>query len=116
MNKKGQALVEFVIVLPILLCLVFSVIDFGLIIYNKSKLENKLNDVVNMIQNNESDKNIKEFINKDSGKKVTYRITTDDNYKTVKLFTTVDIITPGLNIIIDNPYKIEVKRVIYEKQ
>lgn len=115
MNKKGQALVEFVIVLPILLCLIFSIIDFGLIIYNKNKLENKLNDVVNMIQNNESDEQIKKFINKNETKKVTYRIIDDEKYKTIKLFTTVDIITPGLNIILDNPYKIEVKRVVYEK-
>ena len=115
MNKKGQALVEFVIVLPILIMLLFATIDFGLIIYNKSKLENKLNDVVNMIKNKESETSIEEFINKDQTRRVTYRIVQDDKYITVKLFTSLEILTPGLNKILDNPYKISVSRVIYDK-
>lgn len=114
MNKKGQALVEFVIILPVLLMILFGMIDFGLIIYNKSKLENKINDVVEMISNNESDENIKSFINEGQNKKTTYKIIEGEN-KTIKLFTSVNIITPGLNIILDNPYKIEVSRVIYDE-
>ena len=43
-NHRGQALVEFVVVLPILIMLLFATIDFGLIIYNKSKLESKLKE------------------------------------------------------------------------
>lgn len=115
MNKKGQALVEFIIVLPILIMILFAAIDFGIIIYNKCKLESKLNDVVNMIENSENEENIVDFINKGENKKTTYRITNNDNYITVNLFTTVDIITPGLNIILDSPYKIKVSRIIYEK-
>ncbi|MBE6153151.1 MAG: pilus assembly protein [Firmicutes bacterium] len=115
MNKKGQALVEFVIVLPILIMVLFATIDFGLIIYNKSKLESKLNDVVNMIKNNESEEKIVEFINKDSDRKTTFRIIDNNDYTTIKLFTSVEIITPGLNIVLDNPYKISVSRVIYDK-
>ena len=114
MNKKGQALVEFIIILPILLCILFAMIDFGLIIYNKSKLENKINDVVNMVENNESEKNINEFINQDTNKKTTYKIT-KDKYIKITLTTKVDIITPGLNIVLDNPYKIQTSRVIYVK-
>ena len=115
MNKKGQALVEFVIVLPILIILLFATIDFGLIIHNKNKLESKLNDVVNMIKNNETEDNIKEFINKDQSRKTTYKITQNNEYITVKLFTSVEIMTPGLNKVLDNPYKISVSRVIYDK-
>ena len=115
MNKKGQALVEFVVILPILIMLLFATIDFGLIIYNKSKLENKLNDVVNMYENKEDEQEIIKFINKNTNKKTTYRVIQEDEFVTIKLFTSVDIITPGLNIILDSPYKIEVSRVIYEK-
>lgn len=114
MNKKGQALVEFVIILPVLLMILFVMIDFGLIIYNKSKLENKINDVVEMISNNESDEDIKSFINEGQNKKTTYKVIEGEN-KTIKLFTSVNIITPGLNIVLDNPYKIEVSRVIYDE-
>lgn len=114
MNKKGQALVEFVIILPLLLCIMLSIIDFGIILYNKNRLESRINDVVNMVQNNEDDKNIKKFINKDD-KNSSYKIVDNEKYKTVKLYTSINIITPGLNIILGNPYKIEVDRVIYEK-
>ena len=34
-NNKGQALVEFIIILPIFLLLIISVIDFGNIISKK---------------------------------------------------------------------------------
>ena len=115
MDKKGQALVEFVVVLPILIMLLFATIDFGLIIYNKSKLENKLNDVVNMYENLEDEQEIVKFINKNTNRKATYRVIKEDEFVTIKLFTSVDIITPGLNIVLDSPYKIEVSRVIYEK-
>lgn len=115
MNKKGQALVEFVIVLPILIMILFATIDFGIIIYNKSKLENKLNDVVNMVKNNEANEKIEDFINKDSDRKATYRIVKNEEYTTIKLFTSIEIITPGLNVILDNPYKISVSRVIYDE-
>jgi len=114
-NKKGQALVEFVIVLPILIMILFATIDFGLIIYNKSKLESKLNDVINMVKNNESEEKIEKFINEDSDRKTTYRIVEKENYKTIKLFTSIEIITPGLNKVLDNPYKISVSRVIYDE-
>ncbi len=115
MKQKGQALVEFVIVLPVLIMILFATIDFGVIIYNKSKLESKLNDVINMIQNNETEEEIISFINQDTSKKVTYRIVTNGKYKEVRLFTSVDIITPGLNLLLDSPYKIKVSRVVYDK-
>ena len=37
-NQKGQAMVEFVIVAPILLLLVFGIIQFGIIFNNKVAL------------------------------------------------------------------------------
>ena len=40
MNRKGQALVEFVLILPLFIMLLFAIIDFGNILNQKSKLEN----------------------------------------------------------------------------
>ena len=34
MNRKGQALVEFVLILPIFIMILFSIVDFGMI-FNK---------------------------------------------------------------------------------
>ena len=114
MNKKGQALVEFVIILPVLLCIMLSIIDFGVILYNKNTLESNIDSVVKMIQNKESEDEINHFI-KSENKNTEYKLEKKDKYVMIKLISKVDIITPGLNIILNNPYKIEVKRVIYEK-
>jgi Flp pilus assembly protein TadG len=39
-GHKGAAVVEFAIVLPILLLLIFGIIEFGILIYNKQVLTN----------------------------------------------------------------------------
>ena len=40
MNRKGQALVEFVLILPIFIMILFSIVDFGMIFNKKNELEN----------------------------------------------------------------------------
>lgn len=39
-GESGQAIVEFAVALPILLLLVFGIIDFGWLFYNKMSVEN----------------------------------------------------------------------------
>ena len=114
MNKKGQALVEFIIVIPIILMILFAIIDFGLIFYNKNKLESKLNDTVNMISNGDSDDKIRYYLNEDKTDNIKYEINNNQEYKTVEIYTNLNLITPGLNKILKSPYKVSVKRVIYE--
>ena len=114
MNKKGQALVEFIMVIPIIIMMLFAIIDFGLVFYNKNKLESKLNDTAFMISNKESEESINKFINMDSNTKVKYNLINDEKYKTIELYTSIKLMTPGANLIFSNPYKISVKRVIYE--
>ena len=114
MNRKGQALIEFVIVIPIIIMVLFMIIDLGLIFYNKNKLESKLNDVVLMISNEENENDINKFLNQDTSTKVKYNLIEDEDYKTIEIYTTITFITPGFSKILDNPYKVSVERVIYE--
>ena len=109
LKKEGQALVEFVIILPIFLMLFLGVIDFGKIFYNKIILESTINDVISLNENNMSEEEIKEKLNLEDMNLI---INEDTSYKEISLAKEIEIITPGLNLILNNPYKLEVKRSI----
>lgn len=107
MNRKGQALVEFVIILPVFLLILFAVVDFGTIISKKNELENISIDIVSMFKNNENIDNIKMLY-----PDLTIDINSDSSYTNIKIYENIDIMTPGLNLVIGDPYKVMVERVI----
>ena len=108
-NNRGQALIEFVLILPVLLLLIFALIDFGRIIVCKSHLEGVMNEVSNL----EEDK-ISSYLKKDTDYKITYDIKIDE-YKNITLSTKLDLITPGLKNVLKNPYVVKVERsIVYE--
>lgn len=111
MNKRGQALVEFIIILPIMIFIMLAIIDYGMISYTKSKIENIITDVGNMYKNNESEDEIKDFV-KSNDKLLNSVINFDDKYINIKLYKKYDYITPGLNKIF-KVKEISVERKIY---
>ena len=112
MNEKGQALVEFVLILPVIILLVFSFIDVGKIILCKNNLEGLMNDVVLMVRNNNSLDDIKRVINDYSDYVIEMVINYDDPIKIV-LNTNIDLITPGLDRVFDEDISIE-RSILYE--
>ena len=108
MNRRGQALVEFVLILPIFLFIMFAIIDFGMIFSKKNELENISFDVVAMIKNNVDISEIKERYSD-----IVINISRDDKYIIISVSSDVDIITPGLNKIFGDPYNIVVERTIF---
>jgi len=90
MNRKGQALVEFVLILPIFILMLFAIVDFGMILSKK----NNIDDIKNLYP------------------KVKINISSDDKYTKIIISDDVDIMTPGLNRILGNPYNIKVERTI----
>lgn len=107
MNKKGQALVEFILILPLFIFLITVVYDFGLIYSKKNNLENCSNDIIELLKNGESTAEIEKIY---SDK--TVEIISEDKYNKITVKTDINIITPGLNKILGDPYQIEVSRYI----
>lgn len=107
MNRKGQALVEFVLILPIFLLILFAVIDFGMILSKKNELENISVDVVSMIKNKDDISEIKKLY-----PDTTIDIKEEGEYIRVIIYVNIDVMTPGLNRVLGDPHKVEVERVI----
>ena len=64
-NKKGQALVEFILVLPVIILLIFVVFDIGHIILAKNHLENVMSDCMEMHSNGKDITEIRNHVNSD---------------------------------------------------
>ena len=107
MNNKGQALVEFVLTLPLFLLILFVLVDFGLIFNAKSKLENTSMDIVTLLKEGSDVDTVRKLY-----PSVDIELITDSNYITVKIDDKVDLITPVLNRVLPDPYNISVERVI----
>lgn len=107
MNNKGQALVEFVLILPVLIFILFAVIDFGVIFYSKNNLENDSLDIINLYKNGTDINEIKRIYSDND-----IDISIDDEYYRFTISTSVNLITPGFNRIFGDPYIIDVERVL----
>ena len=107
-NNKGQALIEFILILPVILAILLVIIDLGKIFNEKNTLENTSIDIIELYKNGKS---IDEIKNKYNDIFITTSI--EDNYLSLKLKKEIEIITPGLNIVLDNPFVVEVERVVY---
>ena len=66
MNKKGQALVEFILILPILIFILLAIVDIGKLNIMKSHLETLLKDV-DSSTNTIRDKEYEVFLTKKNG-------------------------------------------------
>ncbi len=108
MKNKGQALTEFIILLPVLMLLITGMVDFGNILYQKYQLENHLDTVVLFYQNEEAAK-ISDYAKQEN---IVATIDETGEETTLKVSKKIQVYTPGLNRILNSPYPIETKRVI----
>ncbi len=110
-NRKGQALVEFVMILPIFLFLLFAIIDFGKLLYIKNNLESTMDEVIDDYRSRE---NVDEINTKLKQKNANQWVTLkkEEEYLTFSLKEEVALITPGLNLILKNPFDVTTERSI----
>ena len=100
MNKKGQALVEFLIVIPVFVMFVLAIFDYAKIMQTKFDLETRLEDVILNDMNTQDD----EILTTEySEGEVKYKIT-----KKVPIFS------PFLNVFMGSSYEVTCERVVYE--
>lgn len=112
MKKDGQALVEFIIILPILIIILLSIVDFGLIFYKRNELENNLDEVVEIWKDTASSEEINLYLSNISDG-IDFKYTLDGESTTLELISDYDALTPGMNLVLSDNYEIRVSRVIY---
>ena len=110
LGEKGQALVEFIIIIPIFLILIMGTFDFGNILYQKYKLENSLDYVTDLYRNDKDDDLTAYLDNND----IDMNTRLGDDYAVLELSKKVNVVTPGLDLIIGDSHKIKTSRIIYE--
>lgn len=107
MNNKGQALVEFVIIMPVFIFIVLAIFDVGNIISKKYALENDLDTVTLMYENNSND--VSNFV---SSKNVKVKYEEYGNYNKITLSKQVKIVTPIVSKALGNSYEISTSRTV----
>lgn len=113
MNKKGQALVEFILILPILLLVLLAIIDIGNIFLQKYNLNNDL-DTVSTLYQNGKDKELRAYV---SNENLSFSENQSENIVTLTLETDVDINAPVLNKVLGKKYRIKTdKKIIKENE
>jgi|GEM_PF-332296 len=112
-NNKGQALVEFVLVMPIFIFIIMAMVDLGNIIYKKYNLENTLDTVVELYEQGENQK----MAAYASVENINLDITNvGEELTKVSISKDINIITPGLNNILGKNYTLSVDRTVYSKK
>ena len=109
MNMNGHALVEFIIILPVIIFIIMLLVDFMTIISYKNKLESNMNNVTILYKENKIDE-----INQITNNQFNYQI--KDNYTYLQITEDYKTITPGLSLVLGNPYVIKCERVILNEQ
>lgn len=108
-NNKGQALVEFVLVLPVIIILIFGMIELGNMIHKKYQLETHMDSVIELYKAGKTEV-IDSYATTND---ITINFQESGSLVTAVIEQKINLITPGIDIIIDNPYTIRAKRSFY---
>ena len=100
MNKKGQALVEFLIIVPVFLMLILAVFDYARIMQTKYDLETKMEDIVINDVGYDDDEVLS--------------IDYNEGEKKYTLKKKVSIYSPVLSVFMGTKYEVQCERVVYE--
>ena len=109
LNKKAQALIEFILLLPIVLIIIFSTIDLFNLLVKKQELLNKLDDEVTLVtKKGKSFKDLEQTL-EDKNTDITFK--EEEKSLTIILKHKVNWFSPITELFFKN-YQITLKRVI----
>lgn len=108
MNNKGQALVEFVIIMPVFIFIALAIFDLGNVIVNKYTLENNLDTIVDMYESGD-EKSVEGYANSIN---VKLKYEPGGEYNTITISKKVNIITPFVSTALGKNYEINSKRTV----
>lgn len=113
-HEKGQSLVEFALLLPLLLYLICGIIDFGRVMYTHMQLNLVTQEAVRLGGLGRSDADIRQYAldHVNHPTKVTVTISPTDtirkpgDYVMVRLEEQIEYITPLMSTVLPSPYRV----------
>ena len=112
-NKRGQALIEFVMIMPVVILVIMGIFDLSNIAYRKYQLEASLDSVIGYYRSNQIDK-MYVYANNE---KINIQTNIEEgNMISFNVSKNVRTNTPFLSNIIGRNVKLEAKRVVYENE
>lgn len=103
-NNRGQALVEFLLIFPIVILLIMVMIDVGMIVFHRNQLETEIGEVVAMIQKDQPLQEIESsFLEKD----IVFFYHIEENLIKIQLTKDLYFITPGLSKFLPSTVTLE---------
>ena len=109
MNKKGQALIEFVLILPVLLLIIMTMIDVGNIFIKKYELNKDLETISDLYQNNEN-KQLAAYI---ASEEIKFEEKPVGNMVKLTITKDINIAAPILSNVLGKEYKISLSKMVY---
>lgn len=108
-KNSGQALVEFVIILPIILVILLYIIEFGKITLKKYELESNI-ELITELYKNQKQEEINNYVNQNN---IIISYSKNNELTTIIIKKNIKTNMPLINKILGN--NIETKRTIYEQ-
>ena len=108
-KNSGQALIEFVIILPIILFILLYIIEFGRITLKKYELESNMELIKELYKNHKQDE-INNYINSNN---IIISYEKNNDLTTITIKKNIKTNMPLINKILGNT--IETKRTMYEQ-
>lgn len=108
-KNSGQALVEFVIILPIILVILLYIIEFGKITLKKYELESNMELITELYKDKKTDE-LNNFVNSNN---IIISYSKNNDLTTITIKKNIKTNMPLINKILGN--NIETRRTIYEQ-